>query len=78
MLGVSNTKINEIEHDYQYCTLTEQCYQAFRMWFNGNGGFKMANINKVKDALLDSQPPSIAEFLDCQLRDIADSFDKVT
>ena len=78
MLGVSITKMNEIEHDYQYCTLTEKCYQVFRMWFNENGGFKKTNINKVKDALLDLDLPHIADVLDRQLKEIADFFDKVT
>ena len=49
-LGVTKTEIDEINHNYP--TLTEQCYQAFRIWADKRGGFERANPCEIADALM--------------------------
>ena len=48
-LGVSKTEIDEIEHNYP--TLTEKCYQAFRIWVDKSGGFERADRHELADTL---------------------------
>ena len=58
-LGITDTEIDEIEHDYH--KLREQSYQAFRAWVDKNGGFDKVNPNEIKIALLDCELKAIAE-----------------
>ena len=58
-LGITDTEIDEIEHDYR--KLRDQSYQAFRIWVDKNGGFAEAEPNEIKTALLDFQLKRIAE-----------------
>lgn len=58
-LGVTDTDIDEIEHDYR--KLREQSYQAFRIWLDKSGGFEKADPDEIKIALLDFQLKRIAE-----------------
>ena len=58
-LGVTDTEIDEVEHDYR--KLKEQSYQAFRIWVTKHGGFASANPDEIKIALLDFQLKRIAE-----------------
>ena len=58
-LGVTDTEIDEVEHDYR--KLKEQSYQAFRIWVDKKGGFAQADPDEIKVALMDFQLKRIAE-----------------
>ena len=58
-LGVTDTEIDEVEHDYH--RLREQSYQAFRIWVDKRGGFAEADPDEIKNALMDFQLKRIAE-----------------
>ena len=58
-LGVTDMEIDEVDHYYR--KLSEQSYQAFRIWVDNQGGFEKANPNDIKEALLDFQLKRIAE-----------------
>jgi len=58
-LGITDTEIDEIEHDYR--RLRDQSYQAFRIWVDKNGGFAKAEPDDINKVLLDLQLKRIAE-----------------